>query len=407
MRVLVIEDDAFQRALLVAGLDAIGVASVVEANEAQSALRLLQEDGVAFDLTLCDLYMDGGDGIEFIRRAGGLPLGQFVLMSALDDDLVSSAELIAHSYDLCWGGRLAKPLTRTSLQAVLQQCCNSTLRPRQARRERARLPGWNEAELRDALERGEFVPYFQPKVDLKSGRVAGLEMLARWRHPELGMIAPDSFIPAMECTGLVTQMMENLLDQALASLSFWLAKGMDLHLAVNASPLTLQHEGAARRLQEQVERFGIAPVRVTVELTESVIADQKGALMESLLRLRMAGFGIALDDFGTGFSSLQQLSCSPFTELKIDRSFVNGAMHSPRKLAILEWIAGLARALKLRVVAEGIESGEDLALVQRVQGGEGLMQGYLFSPPMPAEAFPCWLRGFEETACEAELRCVA
>ncbi len=149
-----------------------------------------------------------------------------------------------------------------------------------------------------------------------------------------------------------------------------------------------------QRLIELVQRHGLQPADVTVELTETAIAAEHGRLLESLVRLRMAGFGVALDDFGTGFSSLQQLSCSPFTELKIDRSFVTGAAVAPRKLAILEWIVGLARTLKMRVVAEGIETEADLALVSELQAGQGQGQGFLAAPPLPAEEFLQWCTDF-------------
>ncbi len=230
LRVLVIEDDPAQCAMLVALLCHSGVACVSQASCGRDALRILQEGKAEFDLTLCDLYMEGGDGIEFIRCAAGLPLGRLVLMSALDDDLVSAAALIAHSYGLCWGGRLEKPICPQALGELLERCASTPAQPMFRPPALAGEVLWDEAGLREGLERGEFVPFFQPKVDLATGEVAGAEMLARWRHPEHGLIGPANFMPSMECSGMVTEMMECLLEQALASLAEWRALGMPLTL---------------------------------------------------------------------------------------------------------------------------------------------------------------------------------
>lgn len=399
LRVLIVEDNDSQRRILAASLDAIGIGLVDQAADGDAALGLLERFPTGYDLTISGLCMEGMDGIEFMRRAAQLPLGSLLLVSAVASDLMASAEQITQTYGIPCAGRLPQPFQALALRELIEQF---VLHPERAlRRSRGALRPprtWLRSELECALARGEFLPYFQPKVDLRSGRVHSVEMLARWQHPRLGVLAPLDFIDQMELEGMGQALTADLLDQALVCLSYWAGFGVRPGLAINCSPTALQDVDSAPRLLEQVRRHGVAPEAVTIELTETVMAQENDGLLETLLRLRLHGFAVSLDDFGVGFSSLQQLSRSPFSELKIDRCFVTGAHRDPRRLAILESIAALSRSLGLCTVAEGIETEEDLELVRALLDHRSLGQGYLFSKPLDCQCYLAWHQDFEAAA---------
>lgn len=393
MHVLVIEDNEFQRAALVAGLRSLGVEHVSTAGDGHAALALMKQHRQGYDLAVCDLQMEGMDGVEFMRHSAKLDLGGVILLSGMDSDLLTSAEIIAVAYGVPLVGRLCKPVNLSALKHLLLHCLRKP--PRQVRDTASgpKLPAFSSAELTSALSRGEFVPYFQPKVDLATRRVHGAEMLARWRHPDLGILGPDVFIDHMERINLVSALTDSLFEQTMQQVVRWRDDGVFVPIAINASAQTLQDVRTASRLNEMARTYRVSPNSVTVELTETVLAHDDDSLLETLLRLRLNGFGISLDDFGTGFSSLQQLSRIPFTEIKLDRSFVTGAQHNPRVVAILDSVTSLTRTLGLRVVAEGIETQEDLSFIQTL--GVEIGQGYLFSRPLDAAPYLAWHKSFK------------
>ena len=235
-----------------------------------------------------------------------------------------------------------------------------------------------------AIERNEMRVFYQPLVEVASGRVVGLEGLVRWQHPERGLLAPGSFVPIAEDSGLIVPIDQAVLGQAAADHARWRSLHPQLHLsvAVNLSAHHLRHPGLPRRVREVLAEYGLEPSSLCLELTESVLMEDLDRHAETLLELRRLGVRLAIDDFGTGYSSLTRLRLFPVDVVKIDRSFVAGLGTDPRDTAIVRGVIDLAHALDLVVVAEGIERPEQLEELRALHCD--LAQGYLFAPPEPA-----------------------
>ncbi|MCC7167343.1 MAG: EAL domain-containing protein [Rhodospirillales bacterium] len=247
-----------------------------------------------------------------------------------------------------------------------------------------------EASLRQAVAMGEFHLHFQPKIDLGTGRPSGAEALVRWHHPSKGLVSPADFIPVAEETGLIVPLGEWVLRTACRYLRRWHDEGLaDLRLAVNLSARQFQDSNLIDRIGGIMTETGISPARIDFELTESTVMSQPDQTAATLAALRKAGFGLAVDDFGTGYSSLSYLKRLPIDTIKIDRSFVMDLGSNPEDAAIVRTILALGRTLGHTVIAEGVETAEQAALLK--EWGCELAQGYYFARPMPAESFVSWL----------------
>lgn len=249
---------------------------------------------------------------------------------------------------------------------------------------RARLQ--TETRLRWALERNEFVLYYQPKVELGSGRIVGAEALLRWHDGERGLIGPAEFIPIAEETGLIVAIGEWALRAACAQLVRWHEAGHDiLTLAVNLSARQIWQTDLPARVAGILTETGAPPEHIELELTESMLMGQEDVIAERLHTLKRLGVSIALDDFGTGYSSLAYLQRFPIDVLKVDRGFVKDIPTNTDSMEITSAIIAMAKSLRLKVVAEGVEAEEQAAFL--LSHGCRLAQGYHFGRPMPAESF--------------------
>lgn len=235
--------------------------------------------------------------------------------------------------------------------------------------------------LRTAIDGGEIVPFYQPLVDLRSRRLVGMEVLARWRHPERGILPPSDFIAHAEHGGLISPLFDGLLRQACRDALQW-PEG--LKIAVNMSPLQLQDASLSASVLDVLAETGFSPLRLELEVTESGIVRDLGTAKKVLAMLRTAGIRVALDDFGTGYASLRMVKELAVDRLKIDRSFVAALASAPESGRYVSAIIGLARALGLATTAEGIEDGVTAKLIGAM--GCDLGQGYFFGRPRPAEA---------------------
>lgn len=243
-----------------------------------------------------------------------------------------------------------------------------------------------ENQLRRALDNEEFVLYYQPKVNLASGKLTGAEALIRWNDPLTGLVPPGRFIPILEETGLIQDVGRWALRQAIKDYLRWRSMGLPaVRIAVNVSPLQLRHRDFVDEVRQVIDIDPSAAAGLELEITESVIMEDVEHCIASLKTLRAAGISIAIDDFGTGFSSLAYLAKLPMDTLKIDLSFVRNMTTGPQGLALVSTIISLAHALKLKVVAEGVETEEQRRLLHLLGCDE--MQGYLFSKPVPSEIF--------------------
>ena len=390
LSVLLLEEHDRPRAKLAAMLGALGFGRVVQACDGPQGLAALRREGDGFGLVVCNLDLTGMDGLEFVRHASKFGVGGLILYSAHEDAVLSSAEWMARAYEVRLLGVLRSPFGREAFEPLLDRleghltvysdivgACDPE------RAGRAAID-----ELVAALEARCFVPHYQPKVCLRTGRLVGVEALARWEHPELGMLAPVHFVDLMEENELIDPLTYLVLGQAAADSTTWTRHGLDVPIAINLSPLSLEEPDCAKRLLATIAASGATSSSFTFEITERAFAKDGNAVLENVLRLRMNGCGIAVDDFGTGYSSLQQLHRTPITELKLDRSFVRRLASSDKAISIVGSMIDLAGKLKLTTVAEGIDSDEQRRHL--VELGCDVGQGYHFARPMDAAGLLAW-----------------
>ncbi len=247
-----------------------------------------------------------------------------------------------------------------------------------------------ENDLRKAIERGEFVLLYQPKIGTLSGKVVGMEALIRWNHPEKGIIPPGHFIPVAEDTGLIVPLGEWVLTEACRQLKVWEAKGFrPIPVAVNLSSRQFQKKDLVFRVRDIISKFQVNPALLQLELTESCIMQTPELSNHTMYQLKKSGLSLALDDFGTGYSSLSYLRSFPLDVLKIDRGFVKDVTSNPDNAAIVNTIITLAHNLGLKVICEGVETKEQLDFLKDRECDE--IQGYFYSRPVPPADFERWL----------------
>jgi EAL domain-containing protein (putative c-di-GMP-specific phosphodiesterase class I) len=251
------------------------------------------------------------------------------------------------------------------------------------------------SELRHALAGDELALYYQPLVDMAQGDLIGAEALLRWQHPEHGLIPPDKFIPLAEHTGVIGPLTEWVLERALQQCQAWRQSGLSLGVQVNLSMRVLHDLHVPVTVADLLQRYGIAPEWLTLEITESALMVDPGRALEVLTRLSALGVRIAIDDFGTGYSSLGYLKRLPVDEVKIDKSFVLGMDQDAKDATIVRSVIALAHAMGLAVVAEGIETGEALTLLRSLSCD--VAQGYYLSRPLPGAEFERWVDAFSQS----------
>ena len=250
-----------------------------------------------------------------------------------------------------------------------------------------------EAELRNALDGGEFVVHYQPTVRLDTGVVSGFEALVRWDHPQRGHLAPAEFIPLAEETGMIVELGRWVLNQACAQAKSWqtMYDDPELGITVNLSPRQFLDPRLIDDVAAVLVGTGLDARALTLEITESVLLNDREQAVACLYRLKALGVRVALDDFGTGYSSLGRLRELPIDVLKIDKAFIDGVANDTESSGLVEAILRMADTLALDTIAEGVERRDQADQLQRL--GSQLVQGYLFSRPLPAAEIPEFLRG--------------
>ncbi len=243
-----------------------------------------------------------------------------------------------------------------------------------------------ENNLRKALENDHLVVYYQPKINLSTGIASGMEALVRWNHPEQGIIPPDEFISVAEETGLIIQLGQQVIEKSCAQFKQWLDAGIPVtNISINVSARQFREQDLVSILEDTLNKYQLNAENIELELTESTLLKNEDKAEKTLGQLHDMGITISIDDFGTGYASLSYLKHLPIDILKIDRSFTDGIMHDPDDIAIVNAIYGLARGLGLKLVAEGIETAEQLKKLTDM--GVDYGQGYFWSPPLPADKY--------------------
>lgn len=336
-------------------------------------------------LVVLDLQMPEADGIELLRFLADRGSRAHVLVaSGMDNRILQTAEAVGRSRGLNMLGALQKPILVPDLESRLRSVlvAETPLQP---------------SDLSRAIDHGQISVHYQPKVTRRSpGRwvIEGAEALARWRHPDLGPVSPGRFIPLAEANGLINRLTDYVLQAALLQSRQWDEQGLKLSMAINLSPQLLNDLGFPDRVAQQAVETGADPRRIVFEITESAAMADPGTSMDVLTRLRVKNFGLSIDDFGTGFSSLKQLYLMPFSELKIDTSFVLDVCDHDDARIMVETMVLLAHKLQLTACAEGVETQEALDFLD--QCGCDRAQGYFIGRPMPGGDIPACVRSWNE-----------
>jgi len=381
---MVVDDDPILLELGCAALRSLGISSLISASSGLDALEKLQANGQHVDLILSDLQMPGMDGMAFFRALKAANYrGALVVLSSMDNATLALAQRLAARQDIDVRGILQKPLDVKRLAVLLRSASTVHLQEPVDCDHALGTPGVD--ELRRAIEVGEIVPFFQPKICVATGAIVGAEALARWYHPEKGLLSPDRFIALAEQSGLIADLTWSILRASLMETRRFREHCPDFRVAVNLSADLLCDLDLPDRVMTILGESSLTADALQLEITESKLIGQSSEAMEVIGRLRLFGFQLSIDDFGTGQSNLATLSAYPFTELKIDQSFISPAPTDARARAIVVSCVDLGRALNMRIVAEGIETAEHMTLVTELGIDEG--QGYWIARPQPADQF--------------------
>jgi EAL domain-containing protein (putative c-di-GMP-specific phosphodiesterase class I)/ActR/RegA family two-component response regulator len=387
---LVAEADPVQRRALIETLDQVGATRVTDVPDGPMALRTLQASFTPkVDVAIIDLDLGGMDGLELLRAIAALKSTvRLIVVGAQPASVLFSVESLAQAHGVDLLGTIAKPVTSTKLKVLLDN-----YQPPQPAHAGPDVPGFSFAEVGVGLQKRQFEPFFQPKIELETGQVKGLETFARWRHPEHGMLGPAAFIGALEQNNRVDFLDWTMLEMSVERCRRYHDQGIPISISLNLAPETLAHPHFIRQVTSTMQRHGVLPDYLTFEMTESSILSFDADFIERLVRLRMMGFGLAIDDYGTGRSNLQLLARIPFSELKIDRSFVDGASKKRPLGTVLKSCLGLAHSLDRMSVAVGVETRQDWDFLQGL--GCTYAQGYHIANPMAADEFPGWLEDWQ------------
>lgn len=383
--IIVVDDDICVAQTIAAMANSFGV----QATAVRSASHLFELwRALAADAVIIDLQMPGSDGLDVIRQLGEMGRAQVILSSGCDARILEAARHAAHNNGLTVVGILPKPVRRRTLKRVLESIHKSDGQ-RSAPKNCKSTSLIERGDLRRALSDGQIRPYFQPKLRLCNRSIHGFEALARWDHPDVGLIMPDVFLPHVEVHGLTRAMTEAVMGQAIAFLSRLPAR--ELTMAVNVSMSVCSESSFPEFLDKILARNGILASQLILEVTEagSVVSCQEQ--IDALIRLTMKGYCLSLDDFGTGASSLERLVRIPFSELKIDRYFAREITTSARAAKLVRNLVRIGSDMDMSVTIEGIEDAATMLAAEKI--GCEFGQGYHIARPMPGSKALEWMSG--------------
>jgi len=372
---LVVDDDRLQRLLIAETAKRCGY-SVAMAGSLKDAVERLDER--RFATLVLDLSLGDHDGVEVIRHLAEIGQHPTVLViSGFDERIRDAATRLARSVGLAAVGTLRKPLSLGALRAHLLEALDTG--PAAVAQAQAVL-SVTAGQVEAAIRTGEIRPVYQPKVDLATRRICGVEALARWTSGEHGIVPPSVFVDVAERAGLAPRLTRLMMSAAIRDAAAWHAAGHQVGVAVNVPPSALDDLGWPDAVEAELSSAGLAPGTLTVEITEGTAMSDSPLVSDMLTRLRIKGVNLALDDFGTGYSSLLSLLRMPFSELKLDRSFVQRCDQDAYAWKIVRASISLAAEFGMKTVAEGVESATVVALLEEARCD--MAQGYFFGRPM-------------------------
>ena len=377
--ILIVEDHPFQHLYLQNLFNELGDFDLTFTRDGEAALACLKRRN--FDLVLTDLLMPGMDGVQFIQGfAAQRSPPALAIMSAASRRMLMGASLVASNLQVKVIGLISKPVNAAALRCLIDQLL--TLRqtaPAEIR------PGIDRPSIVNALDNGELQAWFQPKKALDNGRIVAAEALVRWIHPEHGTLLPGVFLPALIAFNLEERLLWRVLEQAIVAQVAWREQGYDIPVSINLPTHLLNSHDLPDRILAFVLAHQGQPARICFELMECSVPDDISNFYAGACRLRIKGFGLSQDDFGKGYSSYMNLVSAPFTELKIDRALVHGCNANEELAQALTSIVSLARQLGLTVVAEGVETAQELALLRKIDCTQ--VQGFLISHAVSSTQF--------------------
>ena len=389
-KIMVLDDEPFMLKLLGRMLANLGYTAYSVCDNGHVALELIESQDGCPNLILLDINMPEMDGLEFLRHLVELRYnGSIILVSGEDERMQQAAEKLARAHQITVLGHLHKPVTPNGLVELIRKWM-----PMQPDEPGAAKKIYAAEEIRAAINNGELVNYYQPKVSVTTSRVVGVEALVRWRHPRDGMVFPDQFVGVAEANGLIDDLTWRVLTDASAQAKLWQGTGLMLHVAVNLSMDSLVSLNFLDSLVGIVDKSGVPPQMLEFEVTETRLMKDLRVPLEILSRLRLKRMRLSIDDFGIGNATLAQLRDLPFDELKIDQSFVHGACGNEKLRAMFDSSLGLARKLGMEVVAEGVEDRADWDFVRKSECD--IAQGYFIAKPMPASSLPAWIQYWQK-----------
>lgn len=390
LSVLIIEDSKAQRLFMLELCRQMGITEIAEADNGRSALAVMDSRHEPFDLLICDLEMPDIDGIELINLLSARHIRSgLIIASGRERSLLSAVELMASTEGLYVLGALQKPVAEAELLALVRKYQQDDLKQKQACEQRERLLLGKE-ELQQALTERRFVLHYQPKIDFATVKLTGAEALVRLQGTDGQLIFPNDFIPLCERFGLIDELSYQVIELAIAQQQRWLAAGLSLSISVNLSAYSFEQSEFSARVIALIKDCAVPPNSLIFEVTETGVIKDIGRALAILTRLRLFGCGLSIDDYGTGYSSVKQLSQIPFTELKVDRSLVDGISTKAHLQVIFESTLSMCQKLGIELVAEGVERPDDWHYLQ--QAGCNIAQGYLISPPLPEQRFCQWVQ---------------
>lgn len=388
VRLLVVEPVRAERLALADALRAAGYATVDTARGCGLALGSLASG--PYDVVIIDITTQSGDGLDLLDGIGALPdPPAVVLLSASPHRLLGSVSQLALYLKLRVGGSFHKPLHLPELVDCLDRLVADAEPAAETATDTSKAALLSNAQVRHALQAGEFVPYFQPLYDLRQGVVTAVEALARYVPAHDGeVLAPNRFLPVISKLGLEGALFKQVATCALDSARQWRQQGINLVIGLNIPPSLLESEGFVEQVQALAAAADCPPACLTLELTEYAAVNDAAAFLRAATRLRMEGFGLALDDYGTGYNGLARLRYEPYSQLKIDQRFVRDG-ESPARAStavILESSIALSAELGLYSVIEGVETAEQFQ--RMLELGACAVQGYYVSHPIPGDQVP-------------------
>lgn len=382
-KVLIVDDEILSRQIVAKTLNSIGIENISSVTNGLEALEVIKSQ--THNIIICDLNMPEMDGIEFLRHLAITDYsGDIILISSQDKRMIESVGNLASAHSLNVLGTLRKPILAKNLKEMLS-IKNSPNRKATTNAVDVITP----VELKNGIENQELVNFYQPKINVATKKIIGVESLVRWKKNDGTVISPDKFIPVAEKFDLIDDLTKYIMKLAIKDCLGWNISGQDFSLSVNVSTLNLKALDFPSYVNSLIQEFNFETKNLVLEVTETQLMEDTLTPLEILTRLRLKGIKLSIDDFGTGYSSMEQLKSIPFTEMKIDRAFVNGASKNEAAHAILEASVSLAKSLEMSIVAEGVETKEDWNLIEKMS--IDIVQGYYIAKPMPAHEFKEWM----------------